>query len=188
MIRLMLVMLMITLSSYGCNPSEKTTVDKPAVPVEDTQEIQQIVKRYTQLLIEGYSTMNMTPMQEVATEGQATKLYHHMAALKEGGNRMLSNLKTIEFQEVSLPSPDKAVVKTKEIWDYTHVDLASGKKFAEEKDFIYEMGYILEKQNERWIITNVNAVTSMSTNTVIPWPDDKPTDFGKKEAGGGGTH
>lgn len=152
----------------------------------DSRAVKGVIKRYNQLLIEGYRTFNMNPLQEVATPEQATKLYYHMAALGEGQLRMDSTLKDIRFVTVAFPKPDEASVDTKEKWDFTHVNIKTGKKIAEEKDFIYEMGYTLKKVNGRWIISNVNTISGTSTHTVIPWPEVNrkgnvmPSGHGKK--------
>jgi hypothetical protein len=137
----------------------------------DVGQIKQVVSRYNELLIWGYKNLNMNPLQEVATEEQATKAYYHMSAMGEGKLRMDSTLKTLDFKKLEFQEKDKAVVETREVWDFTHIDINTGKKYAEEKDFIYEMGYLLKKQKDRWIVTNVTTISGQSTNTVIPWPE-----------------
>ncbi|WP_298268795.1 hypothetical protein [Geobacter sp.] len=134
------------------------------------QQVQGTIRRYNQLLIDGYRKMNMNPLQEVATPEQAEKLYFHMAALGEGRLRLDSTLKNISFVNIDMAKPDEATVVTRETWDYTHVNLNTGGKFDEEKDFVYEMKYTLKRRDGRWIITNVATLGGKSTNTVIPWP------------------
>lgn len=137
----------------------------------DATEIRAAIKRYNQLLIEGYRTFNMNPLQEVVTPEQATKLYYHMSAMGEGKLRMESALKEITFVKMEFAKPGEATVETKEIWDFTHFNMTTGKKYAEEKDFVYHMGYSLKKEKGRWVIYNVNTVSGESTNMVIPWPE-----------------
>lgn len=133
-------------------------------------EIENVILRYNELVTQGYRTQNMNPMLEITTEEQALKLYHHMSALGEGQLRMESKLKDITFKKIERRGNDAATVETEEIWDFTHYRMATNEKYAEEKDFIYRMGYILSKKNGRWIITEVNTIGGTSTNTVIPWP------------------
>lgn len=133
-------------------------------------EIENVVLRYNDLVTQGYRNQNMNPMLEVTTDEQALKLYHHMSALGEGQLRMESKLKDIKFTKVERRSSVDATVETEETWDFTHYRMATNEKYAEEKDFIYRMGYILGKKNGRWIITEVNTIGGTSTNTVIPWP------------------
>lgn len=148
-------------------------------------EIENVIRRYNVLLIQGYQKQDMNPMQEVATEEHARKLYHHMSALGEGQLRMESRLKGIIFKEVDQRSSTDATVETEETWDFTHYRMATNEKYAEEKDFIYRMGYILHKKDGRWIITEVNTIGGTSTNTVIPWPVlDRKGKAVKQQSGG----
>ena len=133
-------------------------------------EMERVIKRYNILLAEGYRTQDMNPLQEVTTREQAVKLYHHMAALGEGRLRLESQLKKITLKKVERRDPDHAVVETEEVWDFTHYRTDSGQKYAEERDFVYRMGYILQKKDRRWIITEVTTIGGTSTNCVIPLP------------------
>ncbi|KAF0220980.1 MAG: hypothetical protein FD174_693 [Geobacteraceae bacterium] len=139
----------------------------------ESRQVKAVIMRYNQLLVEGYKKLNMNPLQEVTTPEQATKLYYHMSALGEGKLRMDSTMKNIEFRKLEFRNNGEAVAETREIWDFTHLDMNSGKKFYEEKDFIYEMGYELKKEGGRWLITRVTALSGKSTNTTVPWPETK---------------
>jgi hypothetical protein len=133
--------------------------------------VKSVIERYNQLLIEGYRKQNMNPMQEVATAEQAQKLYHHMAALGEAQLRMESTLRKLQFASVTFPKPGEAKVETRETWDFTQVKIATGEKYYAEKDFIYEMGYQLQKEGNRWLITNVDTISGKATNTILPRPE-----------------
>ncbi len=140
-----------------------------------SREVKGVVMRYNQLLSEGYRSMNMNPLQEVATPEQATRLYHHMAALGEGKLKLDSTLKDIQFVNVAYPSRDQATVETRETWDFTHLVIPTGKKYAQEKNFIYVMRYQLKNANGRWVIHAVDAIRDEGGETVIPWPEVKRT-------------
>lgn len=137
----------------------------------ERHEIESIVRRYNDLVAEGYRNQDMNPLQEVTTREQAVKLYHHMSALGEGKLRMESTLRDIKFKKLEQLDRMQATVETEEVWDFTHYRMDSGEKFADEKDFVYRMGYVLNKQGGSWIITNVNTLGGTSTNSVIPWPE-----------------
>lgn len=119
-----------------------------------TDAVKNVILRYNELLAFGYEHLDMNFLQEVANERQAEKAYFHMAAIGEGGVRMLSRPKRIDFTEVSFPSPGKAGVKTREVWDFAYHDIKSGAKKEEEKDFVYLMTYTLEEGGGRWLITD----------------------------------
>lgn len=114
--------------------------------------------RYNQLLVEGYRTLNMNSLLEVASRERAESAYFHMAALGEAGIRMESAQKKIEFQELKFPKPGEAVVITREVWDFSHKDIASGALKFERKDFVYRNRYELRRDGSRWIIHTIRTV------------------------------
>lgn len=160
LLRQIILLSILSTLSFGCSSNKNSA----------NGELENIIRRYNQLVIQGYQKQDMNPMQEVTTEEHARKLYHHMSALAEGKLRMESKLKDIKFKNIDQRSSTEATVETEEIWDFTHYRMDTSEKYAEEKDFIYRMGYILNKKDGRWIITNVNTVSGTSTNTVIPFP------------------
>jgi len=125
----------------------------------DVQKVKDTILRYNQLLSEGYAKMNMTPLQEVATLEQATKVYHHMAALGEAEIRMESQLAGIEFLDIQFHGKDSARVKTKEKWNYVHISIGS-KMPAQSvvQDLIYNLSYELIKKNGKWLVSSVSVL------------------------------
>ena len=128
-----------------------------------TDAVKNVILRYNELLAFGYEHLDMTPLQEVTNERQAGKTYSHMAAIGEGGVRMLSRLKRIDFTGVSFPSPGMASVSTQEVWDFAYHDIKSGAKKEEERDFVYLMTYTLEEESGRWLITDSAASEDKKT-------------------------
>lgn len=124
----------------------------------DVQAVQDTIARYNQLLAEGYAKMIMTPLREVATDEQAQKVYYHMAALGESRVRMESRLKKADFLEVKFPSRTAAVAKTRELWEYAHINIDTGKTVKTEKDVVYSLVYELVKKDGRWIVTSVTGL------------------------------
>ena len=126
---------------------------------KETKEVKDTILRYNQLLAEGYARMNMTPLQEVATLEQATKVYHHMAALGEAKIRMESKLAGIEFLDIQFPGENLAKVKTKEKWNYTHVNINT-KMPAQSvvQGLIYNLSYELVKKNGKWLVSSVSVL------------------------------
>lgn len=158
----------------------------------DAGAMKDVIRSYNALLSQGYSNQNMTPLLRVTTDVQALKLYHHMSALGEGGLRMESVLKDIKFERIDRRGNSEATVETEETWDFTHRRMATNEKYAEEKDFVYRMEYLLSKRGGGWIITRVDTVSGTSTNNLIPWPvPDRKGDRAKlpqKTIGPSGQH
>lgn len=165
------------------SPAATKPVPPPASPTfaggTDEATVKNLVLRYNELLDFGYENMDMTWLQEVATLDVSRKAYHHAAALAEGGVRMTSALKEIQFPSVRFPNPLRAEVKTHEIWDYAYNDIKNGKKLEEEKGFVYRMTYILEKKEGRWMIIDAIAADDGKT-PAAPAGKAKPASAGTK--------
>ena len=144
-----IIILIAIMSIVGCRFSTE----------KDTRAVKETILRYNQLLSEGYARMNMTPLQEVATLDQATKVYHHMAALGEAKIRMESRLVGIEFLDIQFPGKDLARVRTRERWNYTHVNI--GTKMPAQsvvQGLIYNLSYELIKKEGKWLVSSVSIL------------------------------
>ena len=141
---------------------------QPNLPRDELMKV--IVERYNALLSQGYRTLNMNPMQEVATKDQAEKLYIHMAAIGEGKVRMNSQLKKIDFLQIAFPREDTSIVRTHEIWDFSYNDIKTGRKNEEVKDFPYDVTYTLDNKGGRWLISDVVASSEQDARANMKHP------------------
>jgi len=126
---------------------------------KDTRQVKDTILRYNQLLAEGYARMNMTPLKEAATPEHAQKVYHHMAALGESKVRMESQLVDIKFSDIQFPKKDFARVKTREKWNYTHINIDT-KMPAQTvvQGLIYRLSYELVKKDSRWFVSSISVL------------------------------
>ncbi len=147
--KIILFILLAVICVYGCSISTG----------KDVQKVKDTILRYNQLLSEGYAKINMTPLREVATDEHATKVYHHMAALGESKVRMESQLVDIEFSDIQFPKEDLVRVKTKERWNYTHINIDS-KMPAQTvvQGLIYKLSYELVKKDGRWFVSSISVL------------------------------
>ncbi len=129
-----------------------TTVD-----TREAEQVKETVKRYNAQLAQGYATMNMAGLAQVAEDSQTSKVYFHMAALGEGRIRMMSELKDISFRDIRFAAATSASVKTREVWDFRHVNIDTGKVERDEKGFVYQINYHLAKKNGAWWVRDVAA-------------------------------
>ena len=160
--RVTIILLFLAIALAGCKDSSRHKAVEPARPqtsaVSSASEVSHnLIVRYNQLLSEGYKTTNMTQLQEVATTELAEKAYYHMAAIQEGNSRMVSELKKISFVDTDCSVPAKCRVVTKELWDFGYADILTGKRSNEVKDYTYDVQYLLENRQGRWIITDISA-------------------------------
>jgi len=90
------VALLVTLLIAGCG--------KTKAPKADPEALKTTVIHYNALLAEGYRTLNMNPLAQVATKERAQKAYYHMAALGEERKKMESDLRNLDFLEARILS------------------------------------------------------------------------------------
>ena len=156
-----LVLLMIAIVA-GCqdkttNKAAKFPRPQSSAAASSAEESHKLIVRYNQLLSEGYKTTNMTKLQEVATPELSEKAYYHMAAIGEGKSRMVSELKKIDFVETDCAAQTKCRVVTKEKWDFAYANIATGARSNEVKDYVYDVQYLLENRQRKWVITEITA-------------------------------
>jgi hypothetical protein len=154
-----LIVLFLLTALSGCqeSTSNKQGSSGKQVSSDPAKLSHTLIERYNSLLSEGYKTTNMTKLQEVTTPELAEKAYYHMAAIGEGKSRMVSELKKIDFVVTDCNTPAKCRVVTKEIWDFAYADIVTGARSKEVKDYIYDVQYLLENRQGRWVITEITA-------------------------------
>jgi hypothetical protein len=157
----LLALLLVIAVTAGCNDAPKkggeVPVASPSASASPADQSHFLIQRYNQLLSEGYKTTNMTKLQEVTTPELAEKAYYHMAAIGEGKSRMVSELKKLNFVETDCSKPSACRVVTREIWDFAYADIQTGARSNEVKDYAYDVQYLLENRQGRWLITEISA-------------------------------
>lgn len=148
----MISLLLVGLAMTGCSLTQD-----PAI--EDTSAVTDVVIAYTEVLPVAFETFDMNALNQVATEEHAQEKYIFMAALGEGRVQMLSELRDIEFGEVTFPEEGVASVTTTETWDYDHVSLDTSETVRTERGVVYRLRYDLAIQPDgRWFVTAVTSV------------------------------
>jgi len=160
--RFPLIICLLAATFSGCTdttPGTSALAPKSKTSAVSTvsEESHTVIKRYNLLLSDGYKTTNMTKLLEVATLELAEKAYYHMAAIGEGKSRMVSELKKLDFVETDCAAKTKCRIVTKELWDFAYADIVTGARSNEVKDYIYDVQYIVENRQGRWMITEITA-------------------------------
>ena len=161
---LMLVLVFVS----GCTPAPQMSSDE--------RTIRTTIQRYNDLLIEGYRSLDMNPMQEVAAKLQAEDEYIHMSSLAEGGIRLDSELKKLEFVRVSVEATS-AQAETRETWDYRQYSRTTGKLVLEQKGLVYDLAWdFIREPTGKWLVSDVRAISATTTvepttpGTITPVP------------------
>lgn len=132
----------------------------------DEKAIRATIVRYNELLSQGYRSLNMNPIQEVATQLQSEDEYIYMSSLAEGGVRLDPELVDQKFTRVSVETTS-AEAETTETWNYRHYDRKTGKLVLEQKDLVYRLAWDLEKHSDgRWYVSDLRAIDA--TTSVPP--------------------
>ena len=138
------------------------------------------VLAYNTLLAEGYRHQEMAPLSKAATPEQVAKVYHHMAALAEGGIRMDALLRGLEFIAIQRQGNGQAQLTTKEGWSYRYLT-PTGPNTSEEQQVNYTISYHLQKSSDRWLVSEVSIQESdrKLREDTLPFftrPADRPFD------------
>lgn len=149
-------------------------------PVSERERVEAVIRRYNTLLAQGYSSLDMDPLQEVATPAQAQKEYYHMAAIGEAGLRLIARQDRMAFREVSLSASRTASVITEERWDYTQAAIDSGAPRARDVTD-YVLRYELQQQPAGWLVSKITAIEtrpgprpdSTLPTSAVPFEEEK---------------
>lgn len=117
-------------------------------------DIKNTIIKYNALLAEGYFNLNMTPLTAAATEEQVTRDYVYMSAFGEERIKMDARLKDINFLSVRRISTDTAEATTEETWDYTLINIDSGKPVSVNST-TYHLKYALTKKSGKWLVARI---------------------------------
>lgn len=150
---------------------------------QDMEQPKVAVTRYTVLLAEGYRNLNMNPLVQVATEEQATKAYYYMAAIGEARIKMDAKIQDIKFIDFKAVAGGKAEVRTEERWDYTYINIDSGKPVFD-NSITYRLKYVLTKKSDRWLVANITiekAEEKKSSQNIFRRPHKENTPESKKK-------
>ena len=147
MARLLIAVLFLSLLAAGCS-----------VPSSDERAVKEAVRKYNQLLAEGYARMEMEPLLEVAGKEEFSRVLHHMIALREAKLRLESHLTKLDFSSITMTDARTARVTTREVWDFTQVGVGSGATNLQARDVIHLLSYDLAKNGDKWLVKRVTPL------------------------------
>lgn len=124
----------------------------------DTATVQAVVREYNLALIQGFAVFDMNSLNRTATQEQAQREYHLMAALGEGRMQMLATLVSLDFEGVVFPAQETATVTTTEVWDYEHVSLDTSATVRVERGVVYHLRYTLVQRDGGWLVDDVTSI------------------------------
>jgi hypothetical protein len=103
-----------------------------------------------------------------------------MAALGEGGVKLIADLEGVGFRDISIEGTAATVV-ARETWVYTQVRIGDGLRVAQGR-VTYDLRYDMQRQDGRWLVAKVTAFGSKESTVAgssLPTtavPLDRPLD------------
>ena len=146
-------------------------------PIDSRQPaVEAAVTWYDVLLADGYRSLNMRALNQVATSQISNKAYFHMAALGEAGIKMDSKLQKITFNPLKEIAPNTVEIQAKEDWEYTYWEIKTGKRLFD-NSVHYRLTYTLKRVNKKWLVTDITVqqtVESKDSSFIFQRPPDHP--------------
>ncbi len=142
------------------------------------EEPREAIRNYNGLLADGYRRLNMNHLVHAATGDRARKAYYHMAALGEGGVKMDSTLRSLEFIATKQLAPDQAEITCQEQWGYAYINLDNGHT-SPRLTVNYTARYRMVKERGKWLVADITILNTDRTSdadelSIFKRPDDRP--------------
>lgn len=122
---------------------------------KDKVSIKDTVMSYNKGLADASRTGDMKPLEGIASNDVLRKLYYWRAAWSDSNVYMDGTLKDMKFTTVDITG-QTAKALTTEDWVYTYRNITTKEVVAPAAGSLYEMEYLLQKNNNKWVITTIN--------------------------------
>lgn len=122
---------------------------------KDKASTKDTVMSYNKGLVEASRTGDMKPLEGIASEDVLKKFYYWRAAWEDSNVYMDGALKDIKFTTIDI-SGQSAKALTTEDWVYTYRNIKTKQVVVPATGSLYEMEYVLQKKDSKWIITEIN--------------------------------
>ena len=114
-----------------------------------------MIMSYNKLLIEAAKTGDTEPLKDLLIQREREKLNHWIASWHDSNVYMDGRLENIKFKNITI-SGNAANVITSEDWVYEYKNLKTRQSVLPASAIYYEMEYILQKKENKWIIAQIN--------------------------------
>ncbi len=154
----------------GC----ENTTPKPEV----RSEVEGAVETYLQALTRAYSSLNVEPIENLASEAEVQDVRKLLRGLAASGDRVEARLRSVDFKSVDVFREVNATVTTTEVWDVTRFDAFTGREKGRNTDSIQDSIIQLRLIDGRWMIT-ARRVIGQETGSrwnVDDWKNQSPED------------
>ncbi len=123
----------------------------------DNRDVKKVIISYNQGIIKAAKTSKTEHMKSYAKEDIVKKFHLWIKSWHDNNLFMDAKIKDINFQKVEIKD-SKAKVTTNEVWIYRYIDIKTRKQVLDATLMIYNMNYILSKENDKWIIEKIDVI------------------------------
>jgi hypothetical protein len=140
---LALLLVAVALGAAACRPSpEEVAVER--------EELRATLEDYTTRLAQAYAFTDATLLAPVASQREVASVARNIDVLARAGQRLATDLKELEIEDVDSSGPGNAYVSTFEVWEIRVMDLGSDRLVSIDRDQRNRVRYQLEKEEGRW--------------------------------------
>ena len=127
----------------ACRPAEED------VAVQE-DAIRGVIDRYADLLSQAYAFTDSSLLEPVASQREQAAVEANIRQLAERGQRIATDLKEMQIEEIGMSDLDNAYVQTFELWEIRVMDLGSERVVSVDPDQRNRVRYQLKRQEGEW--------------------------------------
>lgn len=127
----------------ACRPAEED------VAVEE-EAIRAVIDRYADLLSQAYAFTDSSLLEPVASQRERAAVEVNIRQLADRGQRIATDLKEMQIEEIGMSDLDNAYVQTFELWEIRVMDLGSERVVSVDPNQRNRVRYQLKRQDGVW--------------------------------------
>lgn len=127
----------------ACRPAEED------VEVEE-EAIRAVIGRYADLLSQAYAFTDSSLLEPVASQRERAAVETNIRQLADRGQRIATDLKEMQIEEIGMSDLDNAYVQTFELWEIRVMDLGSERVVSVDPNQRNRVRYQLKRQDGVW--------------------------------------
>lgn len=180
-IGLPLLALCLLLPNFACGKRDKPTenekdVERPLEIIEAKHDnslpgeegIKNAVRGYVQTVIDAnLSDRHIKIIRKYATEKETKRVFIFIKADRDRGIALYTKLNKLTFDNIST-SKDANFVDTSEHWEFQYLEIKTSKPTAPVKSIRYKLRYHLIKEEDRWIISELEEREKALAGEFVP--------------------
>lgn len=135
---------LVLLAALGaCRPAEEE------VAIEE-EAIRGVIDRYADLLSKAYAFTDSSLLEPVASQREQAAVEVNIRQLAERGQRIATDLKEMQIEDIGMSDLDNAYVQTFELWEIRVMDLGSERVVSVDPNQRNRVRYQLKRQDGEW--------------------------------------